>query len=117
MAAKNYITILGSDILRQEIGAVKDSEKKIKLSDLYTSFLREEIHYRDNIEIRAKFFMTEANIKTMDAFHIAYAEAGEVDYFLTTDYRLIKSCEKLALNFKVVNPVVFSLKIGGLEHD
>lgn len=60
--------------------------------------------------------MTEANIKTMDAFHIAYAEAGEIDYFLTTDYRLIKSCEKLALNFKVVNPVNFLLN-GGLEND
>ena len=116
MAEKNYCVIIGSDVLRQEISAVKNSEKKIKLSDLYTSLFCEEIHYSDNIEIRAKFFMTEANIKTMDAFHIAYAEAGEIDYFLTTDYRLIKSCEKLALNLKVVNPVNFLLN-GGLEND
>ena len=106
MAAKNYITILGSDILRQEINAVKDSYRQSALEELY-SRTHEEIKYSAEIGKRANFFMNKANIKSMDALHIACAEAGKADYFLTTDYRLIKSCEKLALNLKVINPVNF----------
>ena len=106
MAAKNYITILGSNILRQEINAVKDPYRQSALEELY-SRIHEEINYSAEIGKRANFFINNANIKSMDSLHIACAEVGRADYFLTTDYRLIKSCEKLALNLKVINPVNF----------
>lgn len=110
MAAKNYITILGSDILTKEFDALKDDSKKSKLKDLYL-FAKEEIHFSEQIKNAANFFMTSANIKSMDALHIACAEAGKADYFLTTDYRLIKSCVKLAINLKVVNPIDYLARV------
>lgn len=58
-----------------------------------------------DIEERAESFMKSVNIKEMDSKHLAYAEAAKADIFLTVDYRLIKSAQKLSLSFQVMNPV------------
>lgn len=44
------------------------------------------------------------HIKPYDALHLASAEFGEADVFLTTDKKLINSSKKANLKMKVLNP-------------
>ena len=46
--------------------------------------------------------MEKANIKQMDALHLSCAIFGNVDVFLTVDDKLIRACNKLELNMKVI---------------
>lgn len=47
----------------------------------------------------------------MDAYHIAYAESKNIDYFVTVDRQLINASKKANLNLKVVNPVEFVMEV------
>ena len=53
------------------------------------------------IRLRAKA-LEEMGVKSLDALHIASAEASGSDYFLTCDKRLINRCQ--ALDLPVMNP-------------
>jgi predicted nucleic acid-binding protein len=44
--------------------------------------------------------------KTKDALHLACAQGGGCEYFLSTDDRLLR-CGSRLTGIKVVNPVVF----------
>jgi predicted nucleic acid-binding protein len=48
-------------------------------------------------------------IKSLDALHIASAEASRSDDFLTCDKRLINRCQELDL--KVMNPTYFITEV------
>jgi len=56
--------------------------------------------------------LEERGLKTMDALHVACAEAAGCDYFLTCDDRLIR---RYAGGIKVVNPANFILGLTGEE--
>lgn len=56
--------------------------------------------------------LEERGLKTMDALHVACAEAAECDYFLTCDDRLIR---RYRGGIKVVNPANFILGLTGEE--
>ena len=47
----------------------------------------------------------------MDAYHIAFAESKEVDYFITVDKQLINSSKKANLKIRVINPVDFVMEV------
>ena len=51
----------------------------------------------------------------MDALHLASAEAGRVDIFLTTDMSLLRNCGKLRLALRAMNPVSHLAEI--IEND
>ena len=53
--------------------------------------------------------LEKQGIKTIDAFHVACAEATQSDYFITCDKRLINRCQGLTL--KTLNPVDFILEV------
>ncbi len=57
------------------------------------------------IRNRAKEIM-EFGIKPQDAIHLACAEAGDCDWFLTVDRGILKKVGALG-KMRVVNPVVF----------
>ena len=103
------IKILSSPIVRIEIDKYSNEYKREKVLALY-SLANPDIPFTE--ELRAK-----SNIRLMDSLHVATAEAGEVDAMLTTDDKLIKSCSKLNLSVKVINPIVFLLDMvkGGEE--
>ena len=50
-------------------------------------------------------------ITNMDAYHIAYAESKEIDYFITVDKQLINASKRARLELKVVNPMEFILEV------
>lgn len=50
-------------------------------------------------------------IRAFDSLHIASAEQAGADVFLTTDDKLEKMAEKLALGTRVVNPLRFAWEV------
>lgn len=60
------------------------------------------------IRLRAKA-LEEMGVKSLDALHIASAEASWSDYFLTCDKRLINRCQPLDL--PVMNPTYFITEV------
>ncbi len=56
--------------------------------------------------------LEEQGLKTMDALHVACAEAAECEYFLTCDKRLIR---RYPGAMKIINPANFILELTGEE--
>ncbi len=52
--------------------------------------------------------LEKQGIKPIDALHLAFAESGKVDYFLTCDDKVVKNYEGMEMG--VFNPVEFILK-------
>lgn len=52
----------------------------------------------------------------LDAAHIAFAEAGGCDLFLTCDDRLLRRSRRLALSVQVFNPVEYVEGIANAEN-
>jgi predicted nucleic acid-binding protein len=55
--------------------------------------------------------LVNLEVHALDAAHVASAEEGESDCFLTCDDRLIRRVRRLDLKFLVVNPVEYQEKI------
>ena len=102
--------ILGSEVLRAEILRLPDVDKRDKVQELYVT-VDEEVTFDAGVKDRASQIQVQANIKAMDSFHIASAEKGRADVFLTTDDRLIKSCKRLRLDLRVMNPVTYLAEV------
>jgi len=65
----------------------------------------EHIQLTEEIEQRAQG-LDEQGFKPLDALHLAMAEAGDVDYFCTSDDRLLKKAKRMKdLRVKVVSPL------------
>jgi predicted nucleic acid-binding protein len=65
-------------------------------------------------ENRAAFFQ-QKGIKPFDSLHLALAETGGADIFLTTDDRLLRSASKIELKTKVANPVSWFMEVTNNE--
>jgi len=64
----------------------------------------------DAIVARAKE-LAKFNIKPYDALHLASAEAGGADIFLTTDRKLVKVAKRADVKIKVENPLVWLTEV------
>ncbi|WP_029545391.1 hypothetical protein [Selenomonas sp. AB3002] len=101
----NGDTILGSGTLGLEIAAIRNPEKRAKVADL-CQVVTERIAHSESLEQRAKQLQLEG-LHVMDSFHVASAEIGEADIFLTVDDKLIKLCRKITLTVRVMNPLEY----------
>ena len=97
--------ILGSSILKIEIGKIVDRQNFDAVMDFYDDAVIETIHATPEISTRALEIISQANIGNMDALHLSSAEFGDAEIFLTTDDKLIKACKNLSLKMEVLNPV------------
>ena len=104
------IQIFSSPVVRMEIDKYSNEDKREKVRALY-SLASPDIPFTDEIKTRAEELRGKSSIRLMDSLHVATAEAGNVDAMLTTDDKLIKSCARLNLGVKVVNPVTFLLEM------
>ncbi len=68
--------------------------------------LRQEVN--ETIQQRAEQ-LEQNGLKSLDALHVACAEAVNSDWFVTCDKRLINRCSGLTM--KVINPVNFVLEM------
>ena len=84
--------LMNSDIIEFEVSQHSDSFKQeqvksiLNLANIY-------IQSTANIDVRAEKLM-ELSFKFHDALHLAFAEAGDADVFLTTDDRLLRKAKK-----------------------
>ena len=69
----------------------------------------------DITEQRAEELLGLSNMKTMDSLHVASAEVGGADVFLTTDDKLIKNAKNAELKIRVMNPVTYLAEV--IEND
>ncbi|MBW3623133.1 MAG: PIN domain-containing protein [Armatimonadetes bacterium] len=97
--------IIGSDALLLELDRTPDEQRRkyhLRSETFMDQIIMAEQLHRD----RAAFFHP-FGIQPLDALHLAIAELGGADFFLTTDDRLLRSCRRLStqLRLKVMNPL------------
>jgi predicted nucleic acid-binding protein len=99
----------GSDVLFDEMSLIADKIKKQKIlllcesAELYVALTNE-------IVTRAKR-LEKHGIKPYDALHIASAESGGADIFLTTDRRLLNAAQRSDVKIKVGNPLKWLMEV------
>ncbi|MCM1104730.1 MAG: PIN domain-containing protein [Clostridium sp.] len=93
-----------------EIYRMPDENKKQKVIALYQSVAL-RIPYTEKIKNRSADILSISKIRTFDSLHIASAEEAGADVLLTTDDKLEKMAEKLALKTRVLNPLRFAWEV------
>jgi predicted nucleic acid-binding protein len=98
---------VGSVVLEAEISRNPDSDRREDAEALLT-FVKQVVKLDDKIVARARDLQTMGFLE-FDALHLACAETGQVDIFLTTDDRLIRAARRASgkLAIRVLNPVSF----------
>lgn len=94
---------ISSEIIMYEISKIPLDDKReavMKLQTINQSFIKLD----NNVIKKAKNFENRS-IKPFDALHLALADKGNADVFLTTDDKLLKSAQEIELTFKVMNPL------------
>jgi hypothetical protein len=102
--------IIGSPVLDFEIEQIENVEKQEKVKNFYTQTINKKAEYNINIFERVKELSEQTKIRTLDRFHLSFAENAEVDVLLTTDDKFEKACSKINLKIKVKNPLNFLLE-------
>jgi predicted nucleic acid-binding protein len=103
--------IFGSPALDLEIGQITNDEKKERVKYFYEQTINNRMEYNKNIFNRAKELSEQSIIRTLDRFHLAFAENIDADVLLTTDMKFEKACSKLNLKIKVMNPLNYFLEV------
>lgn len=106
--------ILGSKVLKMEIRKISDIGKHEHVKMLY-QMTGEYIPFSAEIQARAEQIQRASAIHNMDSLHLASAEVGKADVFLSTDDKLVRACQKLDLHMRVMNPVSYLAEV--VEHD
>ena len=98
---------ISSEAMGFEIEQASDSERKERIKLLLTQVQR-TILVEQAEETRARQLET-LGVHTFDALHLACAESGKVDVFLTTDDRLLRLAVRQAnqMRVKVQNPLTW----------
>ena len=97
--------LLSSEIVDWEISRIPDEERREKVSFL-ASLAVTEVSVTEKIECRAKE-LGQLGFKAYDALHLACAEEGKAQVFLTTDDRLLRKAKRYRslLHVRVESPV------------
>src|SRR5215211_7649369 len=98
-------TWLGSQVLELEIDKTPDAEQQSRLRHVL-EFVSLTLELGEKELARASE-LQRLGFVGFDAVHLACAERGKADVFLTTDDRLLKLAKRLAkkLHVKVENPL------------
>lgn len=107
---QNNNIIIGSTILDFEINNIENIEKRDKVKYFYNQTITIKTDYNTEIFSMAQKLSKQTNIKTLDIFHLSFAEYYKVDILLTTDDKFEKSTGKLNMRVKVMNPLKFLLE-------
>jgi predicted nucleic acid-binding protein len=109
--------LVNSEIIELEIAQTKDIQRRSQLQ-LAIEIAQEKLLLNDMVKQRV-IELTQIGFKSFDAAHIASAEDGSIDVFLTTDDRLLKRANRCSdqLKVKVSNPVTWFISINQLVGD
>ena len=98
-----------SDVLLDEIDNSTNLVKKQKVLLLYRAAAR-HIDMTAAVVMRAKE-IEGMGIQPYDSLHLASAEAGGADVFLTTDRKLINAAKRFDLKIRVMNPLIWLTEV------
>jgi predicted nucleic acid-binding protein len=98
---------LGSEVIDLEIAQTPDPERRRRVRLLASHAHRSIVVGKSETE-RAQQFEARG-ISAFDALHLACAESGEADVFLTTDDKLLRklAAHAVQLHVRVENPLVW----------
>ena len=107
--------LISSEVIELEISQTKNIQRREQLQ-LAISIAQERQLLTDTIKKRV-IELAQLGFKAFDAAHIASAEDGGVDIFLTTDDRLLRRAirHSTQLKVKVSNPVNWFIDVNQLE--
>ena len=102
---------IASSVLEFEIIQIPDLEQRANLEDIL-QFAHETVLV-DTIEITRSDYLESLGFKHYDALHIACAESGGADVFLTTDDRMLRLAKRHSaqLQVRVENPHIWLQEI------
>ncbi|KXK15560.1 MAG: hypothetical protein UZ14_CFX002000581 [Chloroflexi bacterium OLB14] len=102
---RGELTWIGSEALEIEIDQTPNIEQQSRLRRL-TDFINLIVAIEEKTLKRAGV-LQKLGFVGFDAVHLACAEIGKVDIFLTTDDRLLKTAKRLTkkIHVKVENPL------------
>jgi len=103
-------SLIGSEAIEYEISKMPDPLKKNKVTFL-SQFARECVPISEETVVRARK-LQKLGFSPLDSLHIACAEKGEVQIFLTTDDQLIQKSRHHRKNLQVAveNPLKWLLE-------
>jgi len=105
--------LVSSEVIDLEVSKIPDQDRKNKVT-LLTFSHRDYITIDQNIVKRASELEAHG-IFSYDALHIACAEHGKADVFLTTDDALLKKIKQIKvdikLKLKVENPLRWLMEV------
>lgn len=98
---------VGSEVLMDEIEQTLDTQRLSRVK-LLSDFVQDVIEVNEKEVKRAKELQKEG-FQVFDALHIACAESGKADVFLSTDDRLLKQAKRVSkrLKVRVENPLAW----------
>lgn len=98
---------LGSEAIAYEVGQTPDPERRRRVAVL-ASAARQSVSLTTGVISRAKQLQT-LGFKQWDALHLACAEQGQADIFLTTDDKLLRLAQTNAdqIQVRVDNPLTW----------
>ena len=99
------MVLMGSSVIRYELGKTTDEERR-RAAELLSMGATDSVILSEDIEARGRA-IEALGIKALDALHLACAEAGGADFFLTTDAALVQraTAHSAMLSVKVQNPL------------
>ncbi|MCR5623806.1 MAG: PIN domain-containing protein [Lachnospiraceae bacterium] len=108
---KEAIDCVGSEVLNKQIKATENVFKETILEVLY-SMTKDEVKVNRDIleraeEIRRKF----GDVLYTDSLHIACAEVGEADVFVTVDEKLVKASKGIKLKTRLMTLPRFLMEV------
>jgi len=106
---KSKWTLVSSGAIDFELSKLPDIDRFEQIQTLY-AVASSRIKLTEQAEKKAAFFQKNG-IKPLDSLHLALAETGEADVFLTTDDRLLRTAKKLDLRIKIYNPVSWLMEV------
>jgi predicted nucleic acid-binding protein len=98
------VQLISSEVLELELEQNRLPVRK-EHAQRVLSWATEVIQVDDTVEQRAATF-EDLNIKSIDALHLAAAEAAQADYFCTCDDRLLRKAKQIVdLKVKTLSPL------------
>jgi predicted nucleic acid-binding protein len=109
--------LMNSDVIEFEVNQHSDSLKQQQVKSIL-NVASIYIQSNESIELRAEELM-KLSFKFHDALHLAFAEAGDADIFLTTDDRLLRKAKQFqnAFSIEVENPTIWLMNILQTEEE
>jgi predicted nucleic acid-binding protein len=111
IAKQNNEEIVGSPALDLEIDQIDSIEKRENIKYFYHQTITRKVDYTENVLDRVKEISEQSKIKTLDSFHLSFAESSDADILLTTDAKFEKACSKMDLKMKVLNPIKYLMEV------